>query len=148
LNTIKSVDVPTDVSTPKAQGFIFQIVTPQRIYSLLATSEEDQNGWVVKLKDAVAKVPPKVDEEIPLSPRERERRAKKEKAEEDKKKKEKEKEEKKEKEKEKATKKEEHKKEELLKKEESMNKRRNTKNSTIDKPVVKENEKKRTRSAH
>jgi len=112
LNTIKSVDVPTE----KAQGFAFQIVTPQRVYSLLAANEEEQNGWVVRLKEAVAKAPPRVEEEAPLSPRERERRAKREKEEEEKKKKEKEKEEKKEKEKEKAIKKEEHKKRGIIKK--------------------------------
>jgi len=93
LNTIKSVDVPTE----KAQGFAFQIVTPQRVYSLLAANEEEQNGWVVRLKEAVAKAPPRVEEEAPLSPRERERRAKREKAEEDKKRKKKKKKKKKEK---------------------------------------------------
>jgi len=106
LNTIKAIEVPSEnLFTPKTQGFVFQIVTPQRTYSLLAVNEEELNAWVTKLREAVSKVPPKIEEEVPLSPRERERRAKKEKAEEDKKKKEKEKEEKREKEKEKATKK-------------------------------------------
>jgi len=96
LNTIKAIEVPSEnLFTPKTQGFVFQIVTPQRTYSLLAVNEEELNAWVTKLREAVSKVPPKIEEEVPLSPRERERRAKKEKAEEDKKKKEKEKEEKK-----------------------------------------------------